>query len=69
MTNVNWILDNTQIVLPTGTLDDYHGELEQRFMITIVDEQDTNQLIGSPVVIPEVRKWLISKRIVASKFE
>ena len=69
MTDVSWFRDSTQIVLPTGILDDYRDELEQRFMITVVDEQDTTRLIGSPVVIPEVRDWLVSKNIVAPQSE
>ena len=69
MTDVSWFRDSTQIVLPTGILGDYRDELEQRFMITVVDEQDTTRLIGSPVVIPEVRDWLVSKNIVAPQSE
>ena len=67
--DVSWFRDSTQIVLPAGILDDYRDELEQRFMITVVDEQDTTRLIGSPVVIPEVREWLISKSIVVPQSE
>nr|WP_227777252.1 hypothetical protein [Haladaptatus pallidirubidus] len=64
MTDASWFRDNTQIVLPTGALDDCRDELEQRFMITAVDEQDTTRLIGNPVVIPKVHDWLVSQGLV-----
>jgi hypothetical protein len=69
VTDVRWFRDSTQIVLPAGILGDYRDELEQRFMITVVDEQDMTRLVGSPVVVPEVREWLISKSIVAPQSE
>ncbi|GAA0254232.1 hypothetical protein ACFFQF_17530 [Haladaptatus pallidirubidus] len=69
MTDVNWFRDATEIVLPIGVLDEYCDELERQFMITVVGEQDTIRLIGSPVVISEVRDWLISKDIIAPKSE
>ena len=67
--DANWFRDSTQIVLPAGALSDDCDELEQRFMITIVDERDTTRLVGSPVVIPKVRDWLVSQGIVAPTFE
>lgn len=69
MADASWFRDSTQIVLPTETLGGYRDELEQRFMITIVDEQDTTRLIGSPVVIPKVRDWLVAHEIVAPTSE
>ena len=69
MADASWFRDSTQVVLPTGTLGGYRDELKQQFMITIVDEQDTTRLIGSPVVIPEVRDWLVAHGIVAPKSE
>jgi predicted Abi (CAAX) family protease len=69
VTDVRWFRDSTQIVLPAGILGDYRDELKQRFMITVVDEQDTTRLIGSLVVIPEVRDWLVAHGIVAPTSE
>lgn len=67
MSDASWFRDATEIVLPNGVLDGYRDELECQFMITMVDEQDMTRLVGSPVVIPEVRDWLVSKEIVAPK--
>ncbi|WP_266083207.1 VNG_1110C family protein [Haladaptatus caseinilyticus] len=69
MTDASWFRDATEIVLPIGVLDEYRDELECQFMIPVVNKQDTTHLIGSPVVIPEVRDWLVSKKIVAPKSE
>ncbi|WP_227380613.1 VNG_1110C family protein [Haladaptatus halobius] len=64
VTDASWFRDNTQLVLPKGRLADYRNDLERQFMITIIDEQDTVRLIGSPVVIIDVRNWLTAKGIV-----
>lgn len=69
VTDASWFRDATEIVLPIGVLDEYREELECQFMITVVNKQDTTHLVGSPVVIPEVHDWLISKGIVAPQSE
>ena len=50
--------DSTEIVLPDGTLGDLREELERDFVCTVMDEGDTVRIIGSPVVIKDVSKFL-----------
>jgi hypothetical protein len=64
MTDASWFRDATQIVLPSGVVAGYREDLEQQFMITIVEENGTLRLIGSPAVIPQVHGWLIEHGIV-----
>ncbi|WP_101296178.1 VNG_1110C family protein [Halegenticoccus soli] len=63
MPDAGWFRDSTQIVLPKDAVAEYRDELCEAFMITLVDENDTVRLIGSPVVITDVREWLEDRGI------
>lgn len=64
VSNTAWFIDATQIVLPRSTLNDHRDALEDQFMITVVNENNTVRIIGSPVAITEVTAWL-SRRGIA----
>lgn len=49
--------DSTQIVLPRETLDGLDDELNERFTVTIVDD-DHCRIIGSPVEIKKASDFL-----------
>ncbi|WP_227380776.1 VNG_1110C family protein [Haladaptatus halobius] len=63
MTAAEWFRENTEIVLPKCALSNSRAALKQEFRITIVEEDETLRLIGSPAVIIEVRDWLSSRGI------
>jgi hypothetical protein len=50
--------DSTQIVLPRGALDGLRDELEAEFTVTLFDHDDMTRIIGSPVVIKQVTRYL-----------
>jgi len=57
--------DSTQIVLPCAVLAEVREELEAEFAVTVyTDEGELCQIIGSPVVIPEVAEFLTNRGIV-----
>ena len=58
MTDATRYRDSTEIVLPDGTLGDLRVELEEEFVCTIVDEDDTVRIIGSPVEIKDASNYL-----------
>jgi hypothetical protein len=50
--------DSTQILLPTATLEEFRGDLEEQFTVTVVEEGPTARIIASPVEIKCVNKFL-----------
>lgn len=64
MTDGSWFLDETQITLPKHELDGHRDDLEEAFLVTVVEEDNVVRIIGSPVVIAEVRKWLVGRGII-----
>lgn len=50
--------DSTQILLPTDTLDEFRGDLEEQFTVTVVEEGPTARIIASPVEIKGVNEFL-----------
>lgn len=55
--------DSTQIVLPTGTPDRIHRDLESEFSVTIVEDGPTARVIGSPLVIKDVSRYLTRRGV------
>ena len=55
--------DSTQIVLPKSVLADYREELEERFVVSVLEEGDTMRIVGSPVVIRNVSDYLCRQGI------
>lgn len=47
MTDARWFRDNTQIILPKNEIDGYLDDLEETFVVTVVEEGDTVRIIGS----------------------
>ena len=57
--------DSTQIVLPCAVLAEVREELEAEFAVTVyTDDGETCQIIGSPVIIPNVAEFLTNRGIV-----
>ena len=52
------VSDSTQIILPPGTPDGLHRDLESEFSVTVTDEGATARIIGSPFVIKNVSQYL-----------
>ncbi len=50
--------DSTQIVLPCDDLDDLREELDDRFVVTIFETGGRCRIIGSPVEIKDVNRFL-----------
>ena len=51
--------DSTEIVLPTDVLDDLRTEIDARFTVTFVPQEDDRvRIIGSPVEIKETSDFL-----------
>ena len=50
--------DSTQIVLPKSSVEGVREDLEREFMVTIFEHEDFTRIIGSPVVIKEVTRFL-----------
>lgn len=63
VTDASWFRDNTQIILLKNEIDGYLADLEETFVVTVVEEGDTVRLIGSPVVIMQVRGWLLARGV------
>lgn len=66
MTGAEWFRDTTQIVLPKAELEGHCGDLKETFTVTVRAEGDTVRIIGSPVVIADVREWLSARGISAT---
>lgn len=58
MTEVARLRDSTQILLPRSTVSDFRGDLEERFMVTICQEESRVRIIGSPTEIKSVNDFL-----------
>lgn len=56
--------DSTQIVLPCSTLEGVRDGLESEFTITVVESDDLCRIIGSPVEIKDVSKYLTRQGIL-----
>lgn len=50
--------DSTEIVLPRSSLDSFDPDLDERFDVTVVAEQTTCRVIGSPTEIKAVSEFL-----------
>ena len=50
--------DSTQIVLPRSSLEGVREQIEAEFTVTIFDHEQFTRIIGSPVVIKEVTRFL-----------
>ena len=58
--------DSTQILLPTETLDELRGDLEERFTVTVVEEGATARIIASPVEIKGVIEFLTRRGVTVA---
>ena len=58
MADPSRLRDSTQIVLPPETPEGIHRDLEAEFPITIAEEGATARVIGSPLVIKDVNRYL-----------
>ncbi|MGB9985798.1 hypothetical protein [Salarchaeum japonicum] len=50
--------DSTQIVLPADDLREHRADVEERFVVTVVDDSGVARIIGSPVEIKAVNDYL-----------
>jgi hypothetical protein len=64
--NAEWFRDSTEIRISTDALGELQKGLEERFVVTIVSEESMTRIIGSPVVISEVERWLLSQGVIDS---
>lgn len=55
--------DSTQIVLAHGVLDGMRGELEAEFSVTLHETERTVRIIGSPVEIAAVTRFLARRGV------
>jgi hypothetical protein len=55
--------DSTQIVVPCDVIDDIQPELDQQFTVTVFSRGDTCRIIGSPVEIKAVNRFLTRRGI------
>jgi hypothetical protein len=58
MTDAARLRDSTQVVLPHGALDGLREELEAEFTVTVHEAGATVRIIGSPVEIKAVSRFL-----------
>jgi len=58
MVNADRFRDSTQILLPDGALDGIRDELESRFTVTVIHEDDGIRIVGSPVEIKDAGDFL-----------
>jgi len=63
MTDPSRLRDSTQIVLPTEELDGLRSEIESRFVVTIVPEDECYRIIGSPVEIKAAGEFLTKRGV------
>jgi len=66
MTEVARLRDSTQILLPAGALADIGTDLEERFTVTVRDEDRQVRIIGSPVEIKSVCDFLARNGIAVA---
>jgi hypothetical protein len=50
--------DSTQITLPADVPDDLRAAVDREFTVTLVEHDGRTQVVGSPVVIKEVNRFL-----------
>ncbi|GAA0658075.1 VNG_1110C family protein [Salarchaeum japonicum] len=55
--------DSTQIVLPADDLREHRADIDDRFVVTVVDEGGLARIIGSPVEIKAVNDYLTRQGI------
>ena len=58
MTDADRLRDSTQILLPQTAVDSLTAELEERFTVTVREEDSTVRIIGSPVEIKGASDFL-----------
>ena len=58
MPNPTRLRDSTQIVLPSQALEGLRDEIESRFVVTVVPEDEHYRIIGSPVEIKDAGEFL-----------
>jgi len=58
MSDVARLRDSTQIVLPSGTLDGLHADLQSEFTVTVTRDDQRVKIVGSPVEIKMVSDFL-----------
>ncbi|MEF8791903.1 MAG: hypothetical protein V5A61_17370 [Haloarculaceae archaeon] len=58
MTDPSSLRDSTQIVLDHGVLDGVREEIEAEFTVTVHEAERTVRIIGSPVEIKAVTRFL-----------
>jgi len=58
MTDAARLRDSTQILLPRTAMDGFDAELEDRFTVTVREEDSRVRIIGSPVEIKAVSDFL-----------
>ena len=58
MTNAARLRDSTQILLPRSVMDGFDAALEERFTVTVREEDSRVRIIGSPVEIKDVSDFL-----------
>ncbi|MFC4407625.1 VNG_1110C family protein [Haloarchaeobius iranensis] len=55
--------DSTQIVLPDGTPRALLARLDEEFALTLLEEDGTYRLVGSPVEIDRASDYLVRQGI------
>lgn len=58
MTQVARLRDSTQILLPSESIDGLREDLEERFTVTVRQEDRGVRIIGSPVEIKDASEFL-----------
>ncbi|WP_415381190.1 hypothetical protein [Halosimplex sp. TS25] len=58
MSDPTRLRDSTEILLPAGAVDGLQDDLEQRFTLTIREEECRVRIIGSPVEIKGASDFL-----------
>lgn len=58
MTDPSSLRDSTQIVLPRSSLEGVREDIESEFTVTLFDHEEFTRIIGSPVVIKDVTRYL-----------
>jgi hypothetical protein len=66
MTDAARLRDSTQILLPAAALDRFNAELEERFTVTVREEDSRVRIIGSPVEIKDVSDFLARNGITVA---
>ncbi|MFT4949707.1 MAG: hypothetical protein ACI9CA_001848 [Natronomonas sp.] len=58
MTDADRFRDSTQILLPRSAMDEFDCALDERFTVTVREEDSQVRIIGSPVEIKNVSDFL-----------